>query len=83
VKEHDLDAERTIPYNPPPIDVPKWTVVRISYNSLKPEGSFATFNKYLHEAAFPADFVNVYESLKERALEDIKLATVDSRGKSE
>jgi hypothetical protein len=83
VKERDLDTEPTIPYSPPPIELPNWTVVRISYNSLKPEGSFITFNKYLHEAAFPADFVNVYESLKEKALEDIQLVTAGSRGKSE
>jgi hypothetical protein len=81
VKEQD--TEPTIPYNPPSIEVPMWTVTTVSYDALKPEGSFIAYHTHLHEAAFPADFMVMHKSLKERALEDIQLLTVGSRGKSE
>jgi hypothetical protein len=71
VKEHDLENEPSIPYTPPPIDVPKWTVHTVSYDSLKPAGSLIVYHKHLYEAAFPADFVNVHKRLKEKVMAEI------------
>lgn len=70
VKEH-VDVLPP-PYNPPPISIPKWTVDTVSYDNLKPEGNHIAYHIHLHEAAFPTDFMDVHNRLKNKALETMR-----------
>ncbi len=48
-----------------------WSLVQVSYDDVKPPGSYNTFNIFLCDAAFPADYQRMLEHLKHQAKEAV------------
>ncbi len=65
-------------YPSPKAEVPEmhlqhsWSIAQMSYDDVKSPNSYNTFNTILYEAAFPADYLNTLERLKNQAHQAIR-----------